>query len=480
MEYFDDNINDDFGIPNKELKEKLELYWKDFRKASKKGERIFDLDTIENLTEYCLENEKFEEALDLSREWVKMMPDSIDAHNKLAFSLLNLDRSHDALKEIENAMLIDSDDSEAILLKATILESLGKIEESKEIIIRLLDSEPDNSDYQYAHANILQTAREYDPAIEIYLYLLESSDDYALQIYQDLAFCYNAIEEYDKALQYYDLAIQLNPFDANLWYNKGVIYSNLSDIKKAITAFDMSVTIDPEFFIAWFNLAHSYSTENRLEDSATAYKKALEIKPEDIDCLHNLASVFGDLCQYEKALELFEQIIDINPHLSSAVYGAGLCYEILNNYDSAMECFDRAISLNNKYFEVYISFSHLLLKLERNEEAIDLLKKAAKIAVNERVFNDFIAVNLFELNDVEGTLTFLNELLESTKHKKEAAKMISFYISIATAFKENQDKAREIFEIGYFTYSDDNFDWFLGDDIFNTMKKDYLDKNRAN
>lgn len=480
MDYFDDNINDDFGIPNKELKEKLELYWKDFRKASKKGERIFDLNTIENLTEYCLENEKYEEALDLSREWLKMMPDSIDAHCKLAFSLLNLDRSHDALRAIENAFQISPDDSETLLLKATILESLGKVDESKEIIMRLLEDEPENADYHYAHANILQTARDFDSAIDIYLYLLENSEDYALQIYQDLAFCFNAVEDYDKALEYYEHAIQLNPFDSNLWYNKGVIYSNLLDTKKAIPAFDMAVTVEPGFFIAWFNLAHSYSTENRLEDSADAYLKALEIKPKDIDCLHNLASVYGDLCLYEKALELFEQIIEINPHLASAVYGAGLCFEILNKYDSAIECFDRAIALNNKYFEVYLSYSHLLLKLERNEEAIILLKKAAKIAINERVFNDFIAINLFEMDDIEGTLSFLNELLESTKHKREAASMISFYISIVDAYKENQAKAREIFEIGYMTYSDDNFDWFVGDDIFNTMKKDYLDKNRAN
>lgn len=118
---FDDN-EELSNSERQELDEKLKLYCRAIRNPRKDSSMVFDITTIENLIEYCLDDDKFEEALDLARLWIEIVPNSAEAYAKKAFILLNLDRSREALIAINEALNIDDEDLESLLLKALILD----------------------------------------------------------------------------------------------------------------------------------------------------------------------------------------------------------------------------------------------------------------------------------------------------------------------------------------------------------------------
>ncbi len=429
--FFNSDDNDhfeDFG--ELDFSEELSIFLKDIKGGE--IENYFDLSKVERLTEYSIMTENLEAALELCRYWLSNIPDSIDALNKNAFVLLNLDRTSEALSVIDKAILLSPNDPEPLLMKALILDNGGQHKEALAVIEEVLIINPEEEDYLFAYANILQASGEYRKALDIYLHIVDKTASMGYEIvnlYQEIAFCYNIIGEPEEAVDYYKLALDQDPYDANLWYNLGVIYSTLKSIDDAVEAYEFAVAIDDDFFLAWFNLAYSYSEKEMLDKSISAYEEAIRIKPKDLDSMHNLATVLGDNDQLEKARDVFEEVIELFPNHIPSLYGLGLVHESLREYDKAIEYFDKAISQPEGCLEAQHAKAVLFSKLGRIEEAADAFEKALVAEPKDRhLILDFVRFS-FETKQFLLLEKYLVSIKDSFADESEVYPELFFYLS---------------------------------------------------
>ena len=114
-------------------------------------------------------------------------------------------RNIDAGLEIINELMERYPEDNTLLLhKAYWYQYLDKKEESLEIILNLLEREPENELYYDTYGEILMKFAEYDSAIKQFQKAIEISNDtwYSYQTYIKLGICYKELENYDLAIEY--------------------------------------------------------------------------------------------------------------------------------------------------------------------------------------------------------------------------------------------------------------------------------------
>jgi len=127
-------------------------------------------------------------------------------------------------------------------------------------------------------------------------------------------------------------------------------YVLLHDNRDAIHWLQRAVEMDPKNKEAWYYLGRTYYTETRLPDARRAYEKVLEIDPSDVKAVNNI----------------------------------GLIYESEAKPDEALAAYRKAISVQvgkaRQSEQPYLNLGNLLITMEKPEEAVPPLEKAASLA----------------------------------------------------------------------------------------------------
>ena len=104
-------------------------------------------------------------ALEAGRIWVKLAPESAEAHQIIAAMLVRVGDIEGALKHFENVLSLSKKSEQKTFMLITSL--LGKQRDKSialDIMKRLIDKYPDSADAQYAYANLALLTKEYETA----------------------------------------------------------------------------------------------------------------------------------------------------------------------------------------------------------------------------------------------------------------------------------------------------------------------------
>ncbi|MFW6232838.1 MAG: tetratricopeptide repeat protein, partial [Bacteroidota bacterium] len=113
-----DDMFPESGDKNENMEEKLRKYRQALRKHGGNSPEISNIEALEELVNYCLENDRFDDALAFCKVWAEYAPYSSDAWHKLGFIYLNLDNFSKAHKYLDKALILNPMDSEALLNKS--------------------------------------------------------------------------------------------------------------------------------------------------------------------------------------------------------------------------------------------------------------------------------------------------------------------------------------------------------------------------
>lgn len=174
-----------------------------------------------------------------------------------------------ALKNFEEATLLDPSNSEAWYGKGYAINGLGGMDYT------IAEEGEDADKYVEAENYFNEAKKAFEKAIQL------NSSNYKAYIH--MAWSESMLRNFEKALELIDKALEISPNNAEAINVKGTIYYRTSDYRKAAELYRKAVTLDPENPDAWWDYCDVLKNElagdpRYVDETDTACKKSAELE----------------------------------------------------------------------------------------------------------------------------------------------------------------------------------------------------------
>ena len=174
----------------------------------------------------------------------------------------------------------DVRDPRLFTYRAGLLLAVGRVDEAKADIEKALDLAPNNSDALALQSVIAVTQNEKDNALDLAKKSVEADPksasarialSYAQQANFDLEGARNSLEE----------AVKSNPENALAWARLAEIWLSFAELNKALEAAQKAVSLNPDLSRTQTVLGFAYLTQVKTGKSKEAFQKAIELDQAD-------------------------------------------------------------------------------------------------------------------------------------------------------------------------------------------------------
>ena len=229
-------------------------------------------------------------------------PENIIFQKNLAdFYYVELGRIEEALKIYVNILSAHPKDIETLLITGSICVSLGKFEDAKVFLYRVLEMEPWNTNA----GELIEKVAEYEKNA--------SSVKSAEELYGDIQELING-NDIEHAKDRLEELLQVHPDYALAHNDLGVLYDNRGEMDQALEHFRRAVVLEPENITFLKNLADLYYVElGQLEKALSIYVDILKSHPKDIEILVTIGHVCVSLKKFEDARVFYNRALEIEP-----------------------------------------------------------------------------------------------------------------------------------------------------------------------
>ena len=291
----------------------------------------------------------------------------------------------------------------------------------------------------------------------------------------------------DEAMEQLDTLIAQEPRLSFAHYYKGRIYIEWGNYQAAEIEYLKTLDLDDTFEPALFDLAGLYQYQRKLESAVSLYKKLVSLYPDNRTAQERLMGLYNTLGQKDNINELigniqnqskpgdpgrqtlgiyylqnsrfadaiaeFDLIVTAWPDDSKSRYYLAWAYEGSGLPEKALEHF-RLIKKDSEYFaNSQIHISYILSDMDKDEEAIDSLKKAINVKNNEASL--YLALSSL----YEGKNDYKNSAITLQEGLKYDEKNIEILFRLGIALDKSGDRASGITQMNkVFEMDPDNAD----------------------
>jgi tetratricopeptide (TPR) repeat protein len=169
-------------------------------------------------------------------------PDNLDAQEKKINILVQQNRSKDAIKDIEEYILVYPSQPEYYYLRA---------------VLKLQDQKYDKA------------IEDFDRAIQLDM---PKGSEYKVYLNRGMAHFYN--QDFDQSEDDFNEVIALNPKNAAAFHGKGMIKYELGQYEEAIVEFQKALKLEDDNAITHFNIAMSYFRIKEKENACYHFNRS--------------------------------------------------------------------------------------------------------------------------------------------------------------------------------------------------------------
>lgn len=194
----------------------------------------------------------------------------------------------------------------------------------------------------------------------------------------------------DEAARQASCAIQLDPKCAEAYFirGKGLYNSAYGDEAQALKDMQMCAQLNPDYPRVWEYLGRLYESQDQFPSALKAFSKAIEKSPAERDLYKFRAALFSQQHRPDEALLDYNHYVDMQPGKMNGYTQRGVFFESQGRDQEALADFTKAIAVEPTDFglskvEAYKRQARLLIRLNREKEAIETLKKLVKIDRND-------------------------------------------------------------------------------------------------
>ena len=431
----------------------------DYEQASKTANKIYVLtDNQDDLYEFLkLLNirKKYNEATGFT--------DFINSYNvatEIAYSYYKLGKYDDAINILAN--INPTTDTKHLDLLCKIYFETKEVNKAKEVLAKL---ENNNNTNDIQILNYMGLAKldelELDSAVSYFQKAVEAApqnDSYNFNLGQ----AYFLKGWFDEAKKYFVQAICLNPANLNYKYSLGYTLYREGDYKNALTHLNTDLTEAKVLkMLIKFKMGDLATAKTELE-------KLLSINPENETITFALAQIYFELELYKLSLDMIKRTININQN--SFEYKSFLCKLLLKtgkiddakfeikelntkypnyyyakvlmaeyfydkqDYDSLFNTAQELIELDLNQYEGY--YYNALALLEKNDIsfAIESLKKAITLDVNNAALYVKMAEIYQAMGEYENAFAYIKEASDIDK----SARNQELYMQLASILRKQK------------------------------------------
>lgn len=315
-----------------------------------------------------------------------------------------------AIKSYDSILTLYPNNVQANLYKAQALSEMGDKNGALALYKKVLSLDPANSVAKTEIVSVMQSTMQPSEFIQ---YLSQNSEDKTYQnILYDYAVKLHKENKIDDAITAYKSVISSNPSNVDAYVNLGICYASQNDYKNAKNI---------------LNTAKSKYPTNNL-----VLKTLQDVQKDETTTMISTASASFENKNYKKALE---EYLEINPPTEASLLGVAASYQSLGNIDKAITYYKKAETINPKNPEIPYYIGYLYSEQQKWSDSEQYLKKAIALDSSSEAKNilSYVEQNgslsvlnegikLFEENNLEGSLTKFNEVIN-----KENSNAYAYY-----------------------------------------------------
>ena len=347
-------------------------------------------DLAEELSRYGF----LEEAVGIFLNLMEKYPDEGELFILLAELYLEMGQEEDAMLLLEQIDQADPSYPQALLLLADLYQMNGLFEVSENKLLTAKNLLPQEVIIDFALGELYGELGKFQDAIASYNVVLEkgTKEVAGISIHHRLAEMLSASGFFEEAIHYYDLALK-EKLEINLLFGYALTALQAGNNKTAIEKFEQLKELDPEYHSLYLFLAKAYEKEENIANSFNVVMEGINYD------------------QYNKDLYYF---------------GGKLALK-LGNDQEAERLLRESIAVDPGFTEAVLVLNKLLIKQERFEDVLELIK----------------AVEFYEEEEPQ----LLWDEAIAYENLEEYSQALNKYQAAYTLFKNNQEF---LSDYGYF------------------------------
>src|SRR6266478_3251815 len=376
-------------------------------------------------------------------------PDAPFVKYKLARAYLVNNNTNQAKLALDQAVSINPDYDDAVLLLAQVNLSTGHAEPVIEPLIGLLKKHPDLRNaalllgaaygsldrFDDAAVVLQEQARlaPQDPQPEIALGLTlrqakrndeaRRAFEKAAEIAPDNLFLIDQLVDLDLLDKHFDAArqrirreFQKTPDSPAAHFFEGKILAAEGKWDSAEAELQKTLQLDPNFSGAYDLLVQTYLASNRLPQAVSKLQAELSKNPNNSPALMTLAIEYEKMKDFPKARDAYEKLLSTEPNFVPALNNLAYLYaERLNDVDKAYDLARKARDLQGQDPGVGDTFGWVLYKRGDYQQALSILQESAQKAADNPEIQFHLGMTAYMMGQTDLARVALQKAARATK-----------------------------------------------------------------
>ncbi|RNC29754.1 MAG: TPR repeat-containing protein YrrB [Candidatus Dichloromethanomonas elyunquensis] len=231
------------------------------------------------------------------------------------------------------------------------------------------------------------------------------------QIYYLLARCFYGLGAVDEAISYLDLSVELKPNHSGCWNLKANCYLELGQWEDAVDSLNKSLRSSPGDAETIYRLGSIYLFHGEYGEALNCFCGCCKLNPFNPDYWEMKAEMLLHLEQIEGACECFRKAIRFNGelHLSNRL---AYCYAKTGQLKKAKKLLSIVLKNQPDNYEALCNLASIYHKLDRDEQAYKLLKKAYTINCNDPFLLNNLGFICYQLGRSRKAIEYYQEAIK--------------------------------------------------------------------
>ena len=437
-------------------------------------------ESFERLIDYFDDNEQLTNAMEAAEYAVRQYPYSASLLIKKADLLIVLKQYKQALFILDQAELLDANDTNLYILKTDAYLALDQQEKAAAVLeaaVQNFEGE-EKIDLLFELADVYDDYENFEKVFDCLATILEQEPNNEEALYK-ICFWTDFTGRNEEGIRLHQRIIEEFPFNELAWFNLAAAYQGLKLYEKAIDAYQYAVAIDEKFDYAWRNMGDAFLRLRKYKEAIEVLEKVLELsRPEDViyEAIGHCYDKMGNFAQarfnYRKAVHLnngdsqlfykiactymneanwssgiksLEQAIKMHKMQPEYNLAMGQCYMAMGDFDEAITYFGNVVRVRPKNVNGWMELLKCLYKAELFDEALEYAGFAYEQTDEKPVFLFYKAAILFAIGRSKEAIVQLENGMQ--RNPKLVKKLIElnpailqsqFVVDIIARFKKRR------------------------------------------
>jgi tetratricopeptide (TPR) repeat protein len=331
--------------------------------------------------------------------------DKLEYKNRIARALLFQDKKPEALNTLNEILSQDSNDREALALRAALMLDGGKSDQSRQGVSQLqalVDKSPDNLFFRFTLSKALAETGDLAGARAQLQQILKRNANFldAQLSLADVAF---RLGSFDEAVEHSQAALRIDPKNVRAQLLQARSLMRLGSLEQAGTVLGDLSRQEPDSLDVRIELARLLLLQKRYGDAEAAFNKILISNPGEFRAIGGLVDIDVAENRADKALARLDQELTRSHGSPKILYLAAVTALRTGRFAESIDDLQRLADKTPDSIDPQLELAAVLRLRGDYRRAIDTLRKAA----------------VLQPKDPRPT-TMLSSLLEMTNQQQEA------------------------------------------------------------